>query len=223
MSGAARAEKKHRGRPLGFDRHEALRRAMCLFWERGYEGASFDELAAAMGISPSSFQNSFGTKQQLYVEAVDLYLQESTRWFTDILAQHRDTREAFSKLIEVAAEELTRCDHPAGCMISLAGTHVAPECDQIRDMMVAHRAASEREVKARLDAGVAAGDLPSDTDTATLAAFFSTVFRGMAVQARDGATCQHLREIGELAMKAWPAPASRTRGREPTSPIRRRS
>jgi AcrR family transcriptional regulator len=147
---------------------------MCLFWERGYEGATFDELATAMGISPSSFQNSFGTKQQLYVEAVDLYLQQSTRWFTDILAQHSDAREAFSKLIEVSAEELTRCDHPAGCMISLAGTHMAPECDQIRDMMVAHRAASELAVKARLDAGVAAGDLPSDTDTATLAAFFGS-------------------------------------------------
>jgi hypothetical protein len=49
-----------------------------------------------------------------------------------------------------------------------------------------------------------AGDVPPDTDAAAMAAFFSTVFRGMAVQARDGATRDQLLKIGALAMKVWP-------------------
>jgi AcrR family transcriptional regulator len=204
MSDDTQLNKKRRGRPLAFDRQDVLRRAMRLFWERGYEGTTFEELAAVMGISASSFQNSFGSKQRLYVEVIDLYLDETSRWFVDALTQNADTKEAFRKLIDVAADELTRCDRPAGCMISLAGTHMAPECDQIREMMMAHRVLSEEALKERLQKGIADGDLPPRTDAAMLAAFFSTVFRGMAVQARDGASRERLCEIGQLAMQAWP-------------------
>ena len=63
--------KRARGRPKNFDRSVALQQAMKLFWERGYEGASFDNLTAAMGISASSFYNSFGSKERLYQEAIE--------------------------------------------------------------------------------------------------------------------------------------------------------
>ena len=66
-------QRRARGRPTNFDRSVALQQAMKLFWERGYEGASFDELTAAMGISASSFYNSFGSKERLYQEATEAY------------------------------------------------------------------------------------------------------------------------------------------------------
>ena len=177
---------------------------MRLFWERGYEGTSFDDLIAAMRISPSSFYNSFGSKQHLYGEAVDAYMTASGEWFLGILSQAGDTRTAFERLIEATAVEFTRTDRPAGCMISLAGTHVAPALACVRDMMVDHRALSEVALAERLRNGILAGDIPPDTDVTALAAFFGTLLRGLAVQARDGASQQRLREIGRIAMRVWP-------------------
>ena len=57
----------------------------------------------------------------------------------------------------------------------------------------------------RLKKGIAQSQLPPDTDAKLLASFFATVFRGMAVQARDGKSRKRLLEIGQVAMKAWPA------------------
>jgi AcrR family transcriptional regulator len=195
-----------RGRPRTFDPDIALRQALDLFWERGYEGTSFDELIAAMGISASSFYNSFGSKEALYCEATKSYLEWAGQWFFSILNDpSTDTKTAFARLFESTAEEFTRGDHPPGCMISLAGTHCAPGMKNIRDMMAEHRAFSESAMAERMRMGIAKGELPADTDCDMLAAFYSAMARGLAVQARDGASREKLSEIGRLAMQAWPA------------------
>jgi len=209
QGGKSPASKRGRGRPVVFDRGAALNKAMKLFWERGYEGTSFDDLIAAMGISASSFYNSFGSKEALYCEATQAYLEWAGHWFFAILNDpSTDTRTAFALLLAATAEEFTRGDHPLGCMISLAGTHCSPGMKNIREMMAEHRAFSESAMAARLRKGVADGDLPAETDCDILAAYYSAVARGFAVQARDGASRQKLDEIGRLAMRAWPEGSS---------------
>jgi AcrR family transcriptional regulator len=201
-----RESKRGRGRPAVFDRAVALHAAMKLFWERGYEGTSFDDLISAMGISASSFYNSFGSKEALYCEATQSYLEWAGQWFFAILNDpSTDTKTAFARLFEATAEEFTRGDHPLGCMISLAGTHCSPGMSNIRDMMAEHRAFSETAMAERIRKGVAADDLPKGTDCDMLAAYYSAMARGLAVQARDGASRAKLSEIGRLAMRAWPA------------------
>ncbi len=206
MVAASTEMRARRGRPQSFDRAQALEAAMKLFWERGYEGTSFDDLTAAMHISPSSLCNAFGSKQRLYDEAVDHYVAAAGRWIGGILSAATDTRTAFERLIEATAEAFTRADSPAGCMIALAGTHVPPALGAVRDAMAAKRALAERLLADRLRQGVAAGDLPPETDVRRLAAYFSAVFHGMAVQARDGASRESLVEVGMTAMGAWPPP-----------------
>jgi AcrR family transcriptional regulator len=198
--------KRGRGRPAVFDRGKALHEAMKLFWERGYEGTSFDDLIAVMGISASSFYNSFGSKEELYCEATRSYLEWAGQWFFAILNDPSiDTKTAFARLFEATAEEFTRGDHPLGCMISLAGTHCPPGMKNIRDMMAEHRAFSEGAMAERIRKGVIKGDLPEDTDCDMLAAYFSAMARGLAVHARDGASQEKLSQVGRLAMGAWPA------------------
>jgi AcrR family transcriptional regulator len=205
--------KRGRGRPAVFDRAVALQAAMKLFWERGYEGTSFDDLISAMGISASSFYNSFSSKEALYCEATQTYLEWSGQWFFAILNDpSTDTKTAFARLFEATAEEFTRGDHPLGCMISLAGTHCSPGMSNIRDMMAEHRAFSESAMAERLRKGVAGGDVPADTDCDILAAYYSAVARGLAVQARDGASREKLSDIGRLAMRAWPGAGSAAQG-----------
>jgi AcrR family transcriptional regulator len=124
------------GRPKNFDRSVALHQALKLSWERGYEGAAFDYLIAAMGISPFSFYNSFGSKERVYHEAIEAYMACAGKWFVAELEADTDSKSAFHRLLTASAREFTRKDLPTGCMISLAGTHVPPALRCLRDIMV---------------------------------------------------------------------------------------
>jgi len=194
-----------RGRPRQFDRAAALDRAMRVFWDRGYEGATFDELVATMAISPSSFYNAFGSKEALYREAVGAYLTGPGGFFVSALNGDGTTRDAFERLMTATAVAYTDETGPAGCMISLAGLHDAPDRADIRDFMRSVRTRSRELMQERLAEGVRAGDMAADTDTAQIADYFETVFRGMAVRARDGAERQTLEGTGRMALAGvWP-------------------
>jgi AcrR family transcriptional regulator len=116
-----------------FDRTAAIQQAMELFWDRGYEGTTFDDLIGAMNLSPSSFYHEFDSKERLYREAVDYYLNVSSSYFPRALSSHRETRAAFEALIEEGAAFFTNDASPAGCMISLAGTHLPPHLRSVAD------------------------------------------------------------------------------------------
>jgi AcrR family transcriptional regulator len=197
--------RRARGRPRNFDRSVALQQAMKLFWERGYEGATFDDLTAAMGISASSFYNAFGSKEHLYQEATEAYMEAAGQWFAGELNADTDTKTAFHRLLSAAAREFTRIDLPTGCMISLACTQVPPALACLRDTMAGHREAAQSAMAARIQRGIDEGDVPKDTDVEALAAFYSTLSRGLALQARDGASREQLQAIVEVGMRAWPA------------------
>jgi AcrR family transcriptional regulator len=175
--------RRGRGRPQSFDRQAVLEEAMKLFWESGYEGTSFADLIAAMEISASTY-NSFGSKEQLFVEAVQHYLTGPGRErVKKILSGPDDTRTTFELLLEAAAVDFTSPNYPAGCMISLAGTH-RPAVGSRYDGQIPSQ--FRADAGGSLATGVEAGDLAPDTDATELAGFFGTLFRGMAVQARDG-------------------------------------
>src|SRR6266436_9921104 len=177
---------------------------MELFWDRGYEGTTFDDLIGAMKLSPSSFYHEFGSKERLYREAVDYYLNVSSSHLRG-LSSHRNTRATFEALIEEGAAFFTNDASPAGCMISLAGTHLPPHLRSVADYTKSLRKLFEEALARRLRKGVSDGDLPAETNIKELAAYFGTIFRGMAVQARDGASRKQLPATCRLAMRAWPS------------------
>jgi AcrR family transcriptional regulator len=201
---AAGQVRRGRGRPKTFDRSVVLDRAMKLFWERGYIGTSFDDLIGAMGISPSSFYNTFGSKERLYHEAAEAYMEQSRKWFAAELEAPTDTKTAFHQLLIKGAQEITRDDQPAGCMISLACIQVPPALEPVRQMMAGYRCGAEAAMAERIQRGIKEGDVPDSTNVQALAAFYSALSRGMAVLARDGATRDRLLEIVEIGMRAWP-------------------
>ena len=190
---------RRRGRPRGFDLDEVTSRAALLFWERGYEGVSVDELTAAMGITTQSFYAAFGSKQKLHREALAWYERELMRPVRDALAGEHDVARAIQRAMEACAREFTRLDRPLGCMRSTAGLCASRENEAVARHASGLRLETTAFLKARLDQGVTDGQLDAGTNTGALAVYLNAVVVGMAVAAQDGAKTSDLLAVAGVA------------------------
>ena len=205
---AAAAAPKPRGRPLSFDRDAALERAMHVFWERGYESASIADLTAAMGITPPSLYTAFGDKERLFLEAIERYGKGPGGFGQRALDEEPTARSAIQRLLEEAAAELTQPCHPLGCMMVMATTNCSVAAEHVQNALAKRRAVGVAAMQARIQRGIDEGELPADTDAGSLANFYATVYQGMSMQAKDGATHASLLGTAAMAMRSWPKRAA---------------
>jgi AcrR family transcriptional regulator len=192
------------GRPRGFDRDAALEAAMLLFWRKGFAATSMSDLCDAMGISSPSLYAAFGSKEALYLEAVEYYAQTIGPPVWDKLAEGATARAGIENLLIAWTESLPKSRAtPAGCMALLAAVGDEWPATIVR-VVKKVRLEMLGTLRSRLETAVAKGELRASTDIDGLSRFYLSVFQGMAVQAKDGATQAELRAVAAAAMAAWP-------------------
>lgn len=194
-----------RGRPRGFDREEALRRAMEVFWTQGYDNASLADLTRAMGINAPSLYATFGSKESLFQEAVALYVRTEDSGIWEQVETAPTARAAIEHVLNTTAEAFTRGPAPRGCMIVLAAPQMQGANPHICDALKAHRQANGCLLERRLKRAVEEGELPASTNCRAIANYYVTLQHGMSIQARDGASRETLLAIANCAMSGWNA------------------
>jgi len=190
------------GRPREFDIDEALERAMDLFWRQGYEGTSLADITRELGLTRPSLYAAFGSKQGLFLKALDLY--EARAGYRQA-ALTAPTAAAYARaLLEGAADLHGDRRNPPGCLGVQGALACAPQSDSIRKELIRRRKIGESIILDRLKRAKAERDLPPDADPSDLARYLSIVIYGITIQAAGGATRKELRSAAELALRSWP-------------------
>ena len=193
-----------RGRPRTFDPDTALRQALDLFWERGYEGTSLNDLAQAMGIASASIYACFGSKEDLFRKVMALYGTTSGEPPRRALRELPTASAAIHEMLRATADQVTGPDSPHYCMLILAAPTGAVENHAVREFLADRRRGQLSAIKDRLARGVTDGDLTAPTTGLdAIARYYTTVVQGLSIQARDGATRAELEAVITCAMAAW--------------------
>src|SRR5438132_14281082 len=104
------------GRPRAFDIDEALKRALLVFQQRGYEGTSLSDLTAAMGINRPSLYAAFGNKEELFRQVLARYADGPAAYTREALDEPA-ARAVVERLLRGAIEVTTDPLTPPGCLL----------------------------------------------------------------------------------------------------------
>ncbi|MFS8204381.1 TetR/AcrR family transcriptional regulator (plasmid) [Streptomyces sp. CWNU-52B] len=191
------------GRPRGFDADEALERAVRVFWEQGYEGASLTDLTDAMGITRTSMYAAFGNKEELFRKALERYTEGPASYVARALREPT-ALEVATAFLGGSVRATTRPGHPTGCLGVQAALAAGDPGRTIRDLLVAWRDEAVDQLRDRFRQAVEEGDLPAGTDAQALARYLMTVGNGIAVQAAGGTAREDLQRVADTALRNWP-------------------
>lgn len=197
-----------RGRPRTFDRDAAIISAMHLFWEHGYESTSLSQLKAAIGggISAPSFYAAFESKEALYKEALERYMEiygKVTRSLHDTSLPPREG--VFLALLRSARMQI-ESGHPKGCMVALGVAGASSTgSEAITQLLREVRSRTRAGFRACVVRGIKSGELRSSTDPASLSIALDCFFQGLSVLARDRVRNAVIEKAVTDAMGIWDA------------------
>ncbi|CAM2156972.1 TetR/AcrR family transcriptional regulator, transcriptional repressor for nem operon [Pararobbsia alpina] len=186
-------------RPREFDRDEALNNAMRVFWQKGFAATSTDDLLAAMNIGRQSLYNTFGSKRELYLEALDRYQQESVSGHVRRLkAASTPVAGLESMLLGVIARD--ERERTLGCMgVNSVCEHGADDED-LASMRAKMSGVLLAPVVERIREGQQLGEIDASLDAQATAMFVLTAMQGLQLNARGGLDAKTLRSIARFAI-----------------------
>jgi AcrR family transcriptional regulator len=203
MKNKSQPEKRPRGRPVSFDRDNVVDAAVLVFWEKGYDAASLDNLTEAMGINRPSLYSAFGNKRGLFEAAIDRYA--ATRGSLEFGALHVDksTKVAVAGFFETSIACATEEGKPRGCMIANVATDAAESDEALRNKLSRMFIQTDEGIARRFHADQKLGQFPKGLDPDALALMVHSVVHSIKTRARAGATREQLVEITDSFMTVF--------------------
>jgi TetR/AcrR family transcriptional repressor of nem operon len=191
-----------------FDPVDVLDRAMGVFWERGYEATSIQDLVEATGLNRGSLYATFSDKKQLFLAVLAHYAERVGSPMMAELADP-DPRQAIERMFAAILRRTSDPTQPRGCLI----TNTALECpgsgDDINRTIATWVSQQESALYHVLLRAQATGDLPRTQDCRALARFFVGIAQGLNVMHKAMADPAALQDMVRVAMQVWEAPHAR--------------
>lgn len=175
---------------------------MRLFWERGYDDASLTDLARAMGIVRPSLQAAFGSKEDLYRQAIELYGRE-TMAFVGRAIRATTAAEVAELYLKGYCDILSDQKTPSGCFMIKGLASTGRSAAVARQESVTRLKTYEAFLEQRFVQAQQEGDLPIGVKADMLAQTLTVIANGLAVRADMGAKRAMLHRVADTALTTF--------------------
>ena len=194
-----------RGRPRSFDEDAALERATQVFWSKGYDGVTIDDLVTGMGVGRPSLYSIFGDKRTIFLRALKDYAEKKGALAEKALFSPPTLRDSLAAFLRHAVETATKEGSAHGCLLIC----VAPLVDdaEVRQFLKDSTGGAIALLERRIYDGINAGEVPPDFPVTTRASQVLDLGRGLTMRAQMGASRKALlkdaEEAADLVLLPW--------------------
>jgi TetR/AcrR family transcriptional repressor of nem operon len=183
-----------------FVRDEALQKAMEVFWARGYEATSIQDLVEHTGVNRQSLYDTFGGKHALYLAALDRYHEVESRKLFDLLQGPGSVKKALRRLFNGVVEG-SLCDKERrGCLMNNAMSELAGRCQATAEKTCRNMEAVEGAFYRALLRGKKDGELKGVREPRAVARFLYSSFQGLVLMAKTNRDRKTLADVVKVTL-----------------------
>ncbi|MFD0767274.1 TetR/AcrR family transcriptional regulator [Mucilaginibacter lutimaris] len=172
-------------RTKDFDEDEVLKKAVDLFWLKGYNATSMQDLVDGLGISRSSLYDTYGDKHSLFLKALESYQCTSTAKFVQIIESDKPAKETIKALLNFIAGNLLNDKSQKGCFMVNAEVEVALHDKEVNDMIQKNDENLEDAFFRVIKKGQESGEISNPQNARALARFVYNTVKGIQVTAKS--------------------------------------
>jgi TetR/AcrR family transcriptional regulator, transcriptional repressor for nem operon len=183
-----------------FDRDEALHKAMEVFWSRGYEAASIQDLVKHMGINRQSLYDTFGDKHALYLKALDRYSEVESRKVFELLERPGSVKKNLRQLFDGVVEKALCDGQRRGCFMGNAMSELAGRCKETAARTCGNMAMAEESLYRALLRGKKDGELKGVRDPRAVARFLYSSLQGLVLMAKATQDRKTLEDVVKVTL-----------------------
>ena len=189
-------------RPREFDTTEALNEAMQVFWTKGFEATSLNDLIGAMKLSKSSFYDTFGSKHEVFLAAIEHYKKTMTAQVSAVSELDALARKLIGSLFERAVERMTEEGGRRGCFLNNCAVEVALHDPAAAKLIGGGFGIMEDTFFALVQRGQTEGEIDTDKDPRALARYLTSSLNGIMVMGKANPDREALSDIARIALTA---------------------
>lgn len=187
-------------RSKSFDPDTALGKAMQLFWRRGYEATSIDDLVRVMEINRASLYGTFGDKHSLFLKALDRYIDTVLEPRLAALDRATSATQAISGLLRELVTFAAGDPQRRGCLLVNTACELGSRDHEVGGRLRAQAEVLEARLARLLARAQRSGEIAADGSPEALACSLATMIDGVRVRSKLGPERPYLDSIVATAM-----------------------
>jgi len=172
-------------RTKDFDEREVLNKAICLFWHKGYNGTSMQDLVDALNISRSSLYDTYTDKRNLYLLSLAHYQESGAAKLTEVVNSARPAKAKIKQLLDLVTDDLLSDKQHKGCFMVNAEVETAAHDEKVREIVRKNEKHIEETFRQAIQAGQKSGEITGKKDARALARFLLNTVKGIRVSAKS--------------------------------------
>lgn len=188
-------------RKKGFERSEALRTAVLVFQRQGFGATTTDDLRHAMGIGRQSFYDTFISKEDIYLEALQVYTSDRFAMFLEHSYKYKSPLEAILNILLIIPNEDEK--HRNLSCLGISSVCEFGETNRAVSLINKTSVSSLLTLLAALvTEGQVKGEIKSSLNPSLIANYLLTLISGLRINARSETSPEIMTQIVEVAVSA---------------------